>query len=70
MVKHVSVHGNDWEKIRELMDFGDGNQAIVEYLRLNLDGAHFQSLGSILGEQVKLERKAPPTEEQILQMHI
>ena len=70
LVKHVRDLGNDWEAIAQKMGLDGAKTAIVEYLRLNLDDAHLQSLGSIIGEEVQTERKAPPTEKEILQLHV
>lgn len=70
MVKHVRDLGNDWQAIAQKMSLDGAKAAIVEYLRLNLDEPHFQSLGSIIGEEVQTERKAPPTENEILQLHV
>lgn len=62
--------GNDWETIAQKMGLNDARAAIVEFLRLNLDEEHLQSLGAILGEEVQTERKAPPTEKEILELHV
>ena len=66
MVKYVRDYSNDWESIAQKMGLDGTKAAIVEYLRLNLDDDHLQSLGSIIGEEVQIERKAPPTENEIL----